>query len=182
MFSGPLLNCPHKTTCDMHYPSLRLAFIGAVSFALLDLAACNTQSTQILGQAYVAPSSLNLRRELNEKNSTAAVLKHGDRVGIIDIRRRFVKVRAANGAEGWVDSLQLLSPEQMEHVREERQRALALPSEGSATVFEPLNVHIDPSRDLTRFRADSRWRFGGSVGSPAGAEGSRSGSTSIAGF
>jgi SH3-like domain-containing protein len=122
-----------------------------MSFASFVLAACSTQSTQVLGQAYVAPASLNLRSELNEKNSTVAVLKHGERVAILDVRRRFVKVRAPSGAEGWVDSLQLLNPEQMEHVRQERQRASALPSEGAATVFEALNVHIDPSRTSPAF-------------------------------
>lgn len=118
---------------------------------LLTLTGCGgTDSSQVLGEAYVAPTTLTLRRELNQKN-TVATLKHGDRVAVIETRRRFVKIRTAKGEEGWVDSLQLLSPEQMDQVKREERKSLALPSEGSATVFEALNIHIDPSRQSPAF-------------------------------
>ncbi len=145
----------------MHRSLLRLAAISALlSGFLLGLTGCGKDSSDVLGEAYVAPASLNLRRELNQKNATVAVLKHGERVSIVDIRRRFVKVRTSKGEEGWVDSLQLLSPEQMEQVRGDAQRALAMPSEGSATVFEALNIHIDPNRQSPAF---ARIPEGGSV-------------------
>ncbi|MGA8028072.1 MAG: SH3 domain-containing protein [Bryobacteraceae bacterium] len=112
---------------------------------------CGTQSEDELGHAYVAPATLNLRRELIQKNNNVAVLKYGERVSVIDVRRRFVKVRSQNGAEGWVDSLQLLSPEQMDQIRKDNQEELALPSEGAATVFEALNIHLDPSRQSPAF-------------------------------
>ena len=105
----------------------------------------------MLGQAYIAPASVNLRRQLTQKNSPVATLKHGERVSIIDVRRRFVKVRTSRGMEGWMDSYDLLSSEDMARINKERRQALALPSEGSATVFEPLNVHIDPSRQSPAF-------------------------------
>src|SRR5581483_373336 len=118
--------------------------LGVALALLVVLTGCGTQSTQVLGEAYVAPASLNLRPELTQKSSVA-VLKYGERVSIVDVRRRYVKVRTTNGAEGWVDSFQLLSPEQMDQIRRENQQALALPSEGAATVFESLNIHLEPS-------------------------------------
>jgi hypothetical protein len=131
----------------MHRSLVRLATFYAFAFTLfLALTGCGTQSSSAIGEAYVAPASINLRRELTQKNSTVAVLKHGDRVSILDVRRRFVKVRTAKGVEGWIDSTQLLSSEQMDQIRRDRQRALALPSEGSATAFEATNVHIEPNR------------------------------------
>ncbi len=135
--------------------------IGALSLAsLLQLTGCVKQSDDVLGQAYVAPATLNLRREVNQKNSAVALLKHGEKVGIVDSRRRFVKVRTEKGDEGWVDSLQLLSPEQMAQIRRDTQHALSLPSEGAAGVFEALNVHIEPSRQSPAF---ARIPEGGSV-------------------
>lgn len=104
-----------------------------------------------LGEAYVAPATLNIRREIVAKSGNVTALKHGDRVSVIDIKRRFVKVRTAKGQEGWVDSLQLLSSEQMVQIEKESKAAAALPSEGSATVFEALNVHIDPYRQSPAF-------------------------------
>jgi uncharacterized protein YgiM (DUF1202 family) len=145
----------------MHPCSLRLTGISTISVAvLLALTGCSKENSEVLGQAYVAPASLNLRGELNQRNSSVAVLKHGERVSIIDVRRRFVKIRSQNGQEGWVDGLQLLSTEQMDKIRGDTQRALALPSQGLAGVYEALNLHIDPSRQSPAF---TRIPEGGSV-------------------
>ncbi len=132
----------------VRWPGVRFVLL-----ALLLLAASCTgiHPSDELGEAYVAPATLNLRRDLVQKNSVVAVLKHGERVGIIDTRRRFVKVRTRKGQEGWVDSLQLLSTEQMEQIRQEAENALKLPSQGSATVFEELNIHIEPDRRSPAF-------------------------------
>lgn len=135
----------------MRFPLRRAAAAIVLSIALLLLAGCAAQSSDVLGQAYVAPASLNLRRELAQKNNTVAVLRHGDHVSIIDARRRFIKIRSDKGAEGWVDSTELLSPAQMDQLRRERQAALALPSEGAATVYEALNIHIEPDRRSSAF-------------------------------
>jgi len=140
---------------------LRLLAVGVLSLAsLLELTSCVKQSDDVLGEAYVAPATLNLRRELSQKNSAVALLKHGEKVSIIDTRRRFVKVRTQKGDEGWVDSLQLLSPEQMSQIQRDTQHALSLPSEGAAGVFEALNIHIEPSRQSPAF---ARIPEGGSV-------------------
>ncbi len=145
----------------MHQFSLRLGAVSTLSLTLLFfLTGCGKETTEVLGQAYVAPASLNLRGELNQKNSSVAVLKHGERVSIIDVRRRFVKIRTQKNQEGWVDALQLLTPEQMDQIRRDTERALAMPSEGAAGVYEALNIHIDPSRQSPAF---ARIPEGGSV-------------------
>lgn len=131
--------------------SRRLPAAAAVGFLILALAGCGNDSPPVLGQAYVAPATLNLRRQLTQKNSTVAVLRHGEQVNIIDVRRRFVKVRTEKGDEGWVDSIELLSPEEMSRVRQEREEALTLPSEGAATPYDALNIHLEPSRKSPAF-------------------------------
>jgi hypothetical protein len=78
-------------------------------------------------------------------------LKHGDAVSILDVMRRMVKVRTPGGFEGWVDSRELLSREQMQELKHERQEQARLPSEGTATAFEALNIHIAPSRGAAAF-------------------------------
>lgn len=129
----------------------RLILTVIFAFLLLALSGCGTDSPQVLGQAYVAPATLNLRSQLTQKNNTVAVLKHGDEVSIVDARRRFLKIRTAKGLEGWVDSSELLSPEEMSRIRRERQEALLLPSEGAATPYETLNIHIDANRKSPAF-------------------------------
>lgn len=117
------------------------------------LSGCNSQPTDSLGEAYVAPATLNLRHDLSSKNGFIAVLKHGDRLDIVDVRRRFVKVRTAKGAEGWVDSSELLSTDQMATIRRDNKAFSALPSEGAASAYETTNLHIDPSRASPAFAA-----------------------------
>jgi hypothetical protein len=128
---------------------LRLLSAGAL---LLCFSACNTNTApDLAGVAYVAPGSLNLRGDLSQKNVTVAVLKHGDRVQVVDVRRRFVQVRTAKGVTGWVDAAQLLTADQMKDLQGEHGQALALPSQGAATVFEALNMHLGPSRQSPSF-------------------------------
>ncbi|MFL6416294.1 MAG: SH3 domain-containing protein [Bryobacteraceae bacterium] len=129
--------------------SVALLLLSSAVFVILG--SCRPRHSDSIGEGYVAPQTLNLRRDLTGKNTLSATLKHGDPVDIIDVRRRFVKVRTAAGDEGWVDATQLLSPEQMTRIREDAKRAGALSSEGSATVYETLNVHIEPNRQSPAF-------------------------------
>jgi hypothetical protein len=122
----------------------------AVLILLLASSGC-TQPREVLGQAYVAPATLNVRSQLSLKSGAVVTLKHGDPVAIVDVQRRMVKIRSKAGFEGWADSLSLLSVEQMDQLRRERKAALLLPSEGSATAFEIMNIHIAPYRTAAAF-------------------------------
>jgi hypothetical protein len=124
--------------------------LGVLAGFVLLLLSC-AESQQSLGEAYVAPASLNVRSQLSQKSNSVAMLKHGDAVAIVDTLRRMVKVRTSAGFEGWVDSRELLSREQMQQLRHEREMQARLPSEGTATAFETLNIHIAPSRGAAAF-------------------------------
>jgi uncharacterized protein YgiM (DUF1202 family) len=126
--------------------------IGLVAslVGFLFLSSC-AEERQTLGQAYVAPQTLNVRSEISMKSGSVSALKHGDKVTIIDVQRRMVKVETPSGSEGWVDSTDLLSAEQMRQIQQERQKQRALPGQGAATAFEVLNIHIEPSRRSPAF-------------------------------
>lgn len=104
-----------------------------------------------LGEAYVGPPTLKLRRELGPRAPEVATAKHGDRLEIIGRRRRFVKVRTSDGVVGWTETRQLLSTGQMEALNKLARRAARLPSHGAATVLEPVNVHSEPNRQAPSF-------------------------------
>jgi hypothetical protein len=104
-----------------------------------------------LGDAYVAPGTLNLRRELALKSAISATVKHGEKLSIVEYRHRLVKVRTEQGAEGWTDMRQLLTPEQMAALRDMARDASHARSQGQATVFESLNMHTEPSRTSPGF-------------------------------
>ncbi len=73
-------------------------------------------------------------------------VRHGEQLQILETRRRFARVRAADGSQGWTDANLLMSAEQMDGLKQLAARAAALPSEGAAKVIEPLNVHTEPAR------------------------------------
>lgn len=115
---------------------------------VLALAACDSsrQGPPTIGEAYVGPATLNVRQELAPHSPIAATVKHGDKLEVVQTKRRFVRVRTANGALGWTDSRQLLSTAQMDDLNLLSKSAATLPSQGSASVFETLNVHTEASR------------------------------------
>src|SRR5947209_7570226 len=84
------------------------------------LAGCNsrTQSaTPAIGEAYAGPGALNLRQDIPLNSAVIATVNHGERLDVLQRRRRFVKVRATRGAEGWTDERMLLTPQQMASLR-----------------------------------------------------------------
>jgi len=66
-------------------------------------------------------------------------------------RRRFLKVRTANGVEGWTDERQLLGKDDMESLRELTSQVRRMLPQGQATTFGELNVHTQPSRQSPSF-------------------------------
>lgn len=103
------------------------------------------------GVAYVGPLTLNLRKDLASKSPAVGEAKHGDRVDIVETRRRFVRVRTGEGLEGWTDSNFLLSSQQMDELRQLAEEAAKLPSVGAATAYDALNMHTGPSRQSPSF-------------------------------
>jgi hypothetical protein len=95
--------------------------------------------------------TLNLRKELASKSGVIGTAKHGDKLDVLEMRRRFIKVRTAEGVVGWTDSNLLLTPQQMDDLRRLADSAAKLPSQGSATAFDALNIHAEPSRQSPSF-------------------------------
>jgi SH3-like domain-containing protein len=99
-----------------------------------------------IGEAYVGPADLKIRGDIPLQSPAVATVKHGDRLEILQTRRRFLRVRTPAGAEGWTDERHLLSTADMAALRELSQRAAAMPVQGQATTFSELNVHTLPAR------------------------------------
>ena len=104
-----------------------------------------------IGTAFVGPATLNLRKDLATRSPGVIVVEHGQRLEILESRRRTVRVRTKDGAEGWADSSQLLSPQQMDNLERLATTAAKLPSQGVANVFDALNMHTAPNRTSPNF-------------------------------
>jgi hypothetical protein len=115
---------------------------------LLFTCSCSTgpERAPAIGEAYVGPSTLKIRSDIPLQSAVVATVKHGDRLEIIQRRRRFFKVRTRSGAEGWTDERQLLAKEDMDDLRELSKQAKNMLAQGQATTFGDLNVHTQPWR------------------------------------
>ena len=129
----------------------RLTILLSAASLLAACAGDKPRRSAPIGEAFVGPITVELRDDLAPGARVVAKVKHGDRVSIVQTRRRFVKVRTASGVEGWTDSRRLLTPEQMHELDDLSARAAKLPSMGKATVYDLLNMHSEPNRYSTSF-------------------------------
>jgi len=123
-------------------------FRFAIIFLALVTIGCRSQSDRApaIGVAYAGPATLALREEINPRSAAVGTAHHGERLELIQQRRRFFKVRNAKGEEGWTDERLLLTTEEVERLQHFNQQARTMPSQGSATTYQALNIHTEPSR------------------------------------
>jgi SH3-like domain-containing protein len=128
--------------------------VAAAAALLVWLAGCRggPPRAPAIGEAYVGPAELKIRGDIPLQSSTVATVKHGDRLEILQTRRRsFLRVRTPGGAEGWTDERHLLSTADMAALRELAERAAAMPVQGQATTYSELNVYTQPARHSPSF-------------------------------
>ncbi len=117
------------------------------------LASCGSRTGHepAIGVAYAGPSVLILRQEINPRSTVVGTAQHGERLQIIQVHRRFIKVRTAKGQEGWTEEHLLLTPDEVARLKRFTQQARSLPSQGTATTYDTLNIHTEPSRYAPSF-------------------------------
>ena len=127
--------------------------ISCILAAMLFSAGCNsTQAKQpALAAGFVGPYSLNLRKDLGPKAPIVATVMHAEKVDVLETRRRFIKLRTSQGVEGWTDENLILSEKQMANLRVLVESAKRFPSQGVATVYDTLNMHVDANRNSASF-------------------------------
>jgi len=131
----------------------RSLIICVVALGML-MASCRSSPPKApsKGEAFVGPSTLNLRREIPTQSPTVVTVKHGDKLQIIEQQHNsFLKVRAPNGAEGWTDQRQLLGAADMAGLKALAARAAGMPSQGKATTDADLRIHIQPGPNAPSF-------------------------------
>jgi SH3-like domain-containing protein len=104
-----------------------------------------------IGEAYAGPAELRIRKEMAPDTPAVATVKHGERLEILQRRRRVVKVRTAAGREGWTDDVSLLRAEDIAALGELGRQAAGLPTQGMAAALQDTNVHSQPALQAPGF-------------------------------
>ena len=127
--------------------------LAALVLSALFLGACKNEPERApaIGDAFIGPATLTLRKDIDTKSAAVGAARHGDHVEIIGQHRLWYKVRTDKGVEGWTDDLQLLDTAQMRRLRKLAEETADLPSQGKATTYDVLNVHTEPNRNSPSF-------------------------------
>ena len=97
--------------------------------------------------AYVSAVQGNLRDRVAAVYEKAGTVKNGDRVEVLDRDRRFVKVRTATGAVGWIEQRYLVTQEVFDQLQQLTVQNQNDPVQGQATTRNDTNLHVEPGRD-----------------------------------
>lgn len=122
-------------------------YVLILTFAALFLASCSSGSdAPEIEEAYAAREDVGLREELKPNAPVVATLTLGERVEVVERRRRFVRVRTGAGVSGWTRDSRLATRELRWKMDQLVQQTRSEPSQGTYRALDRLNVHLEPYR------------------------------------
>jgi len=120
-----------------------------VVLAPLGLAGCG-HSERAGEEAFVGDRNVTLWTSLAQVRETAATVRYGERVEIMERQNDQARVRTAAGVLGWTEQRNLIDSALWHRARELAERAHSLPVQARATTDKLTNAHIDPGRASPR--------------------------------
>jgi hypothetical protein len=114
--------------------------------SLAGLSSCVDRTPPSAGQVFAGPADLPLHQDISPRSKVVAHAHHGEKLDIVQQRRRLFKLRTSAGLQGWTDERNLMNADQMQALAQLEERARRLSSQGLATTYEVLNVHTLPQR------------------------------------
>ncbi len=126
---------------------LRLTALALCLASAMLLSACNRGRGRVLEIAYVSGVQVTLRDHVAAVYEKAGVVKNGDRVEVLDHDRRFVKVRTATGAMGWMEQRYLVGQDVYDQIQKLTADNQNDPVQAQGTTRNDTNLHVEPGRD-----------------------------------
>jgi hypothetical protein len=97
--------------------------------------------------AHVARDDLPIRVELAPTSDVLRAVRLGDELEILEQHRGSVRVRTADGVEGWTGRYALVTADTRVRMDWQKDQSADLISQGTVQALDVLNVHLDPARD-----------------------------------
>lgn len=126
---------------------LRAAAAALCLTVAISFVACNRGRGRVLEVAYVAAVQANLRDQVAAVYEKAGIVKNGDRVEVLDHDRRFVKVRTASGATGWLEQRYLVGQDVYDRIQKLTADNQNDPVQAQGSTRNDSNLHVEPGRD-----------------------------------
>ena len=126
---------------------LRAATLALCLASTMFLAGCNRGRGRVLEIAYVSGVQAILRDHVAAVYEKTGVVKNGERVEVLDHDRRFVKVRTATGAMGWVEQRYLVGQDVFDRIQKLTADNQNDPVQAQGATRNDTNLHVEPGRD-----------------------------------
>lgn len=113
--------------------------------ALLLLAGCS-RASKPKENAYVTVPQVYLRDRIAAVYNRVALVKNGERLQVLERSRRFVRVRTADGKEGWVEERYVVGQDVYDQMEKLAADNAHTPVMAQGTTDNDTNIHIAPGR------------------------------------
>ena len=132
----------------MPRPLPHLCAVTVVALVLA-AAACKSHGGRSHEAAYVSAPQTFLRDRVATVYNKVATVKNGERLDVLErtANKRFVHVRTANGADGWVEQRSLVGQDVFDAFQKLSQQNAAAPVQALSTTHAETNLHVAPGRD-----------------------------------
>ena len=118
-------------------------------FLLLLAAGCKSQDDDRAEYAYVSTPQAVLRDRVAAVYNKIGTVTSGEKVRVLDRsqNRRFVKVRAPDGHEGWMEQRYLVDQDVYDGFLRLAQENANIPVQATAIARRAVNIHVEPARN-----------------------------------
>jgi hypothetical protein len=112
------------------------------------VAGCKSELSGKTEFVYVAAPEAALRDRVATIYNKTGTVRNGDRLQVIERmqNRRFMRVRTSHGEEGWLQERYTASQQTFDEFQRLAGQFKDAPSQGSASVERPANLHAQPGR------------------------------------
>jgi SH3-like domain-containing protein len=116
---------------------------------LLFATSCKSRGSRSHEAAYVSAPQTFLRDRVATVYNKVATVKNGERLDVLErsTNRRFVHVRAASGADGWVEQRSLVGEDVYQVFQKLARDNASAPVQAESTTHAETNLHVAPGRD-----------------------------------
>jgi len=126
-------------------PAIRVLVL-VFSLLLLNVA-CNRASNVTKEVVYVTAPQVNLRDRLAPIYEKKGLVHNGEKVYVLERKKRFLRVRTAAGEEGWIEERFTIASGTYEEFEKLSAENMNTPAQAHAVARNSLNLHLTPGRD-----------------------------------
>jgi SH3-like domain-containing protein len=135
-----------KSSYRLHLYQRALIFALAAVLPF-GVSACRGRGRRVLEVNYVSVTEAALRDRVAPVYNHVGTVKNGERVEVLEREKRFSRVRAASGLEGWIEQRYLVDQQTYDALQKLTQENLNDPVQSPGVLRNETNLHITPSRE-----------------------------------